>query len=102
MATLIEIDTLAQDTTFLTKVRGGLMRKAGEIGSLILAMDGPGIWDKVRLIHARSVLQDLETWTAAYARVLAADSSIIDSSVDDNTLLFYIADYWNLMAGVSI
>lgn len=110
MATLEDIDTLAQDTTFRTKVRGGIARIAGEIGSNVLNgadvdKDGNPTFSaqtsKLRLILARAVLSDMDTWTDTFARVLAADSSIT-IAVDDNTLLFFIRDYWNLLTTVGI
>ncbi len=97
---LIDVAALAADTTFRSKITAGIARKAAEIGSLVLQMDSPTAIDKQRLILARQVLQDSATWTDSFAWVLAADSSISGASTDDS-ILFYIGDYWNLLAGVS-
>jgi len=110
LATLEDIDTLAQDVSFRAKVSGGIARIAAEIGSNVLLgqdVDKDGLptiseaHSKLRLVLARQVLSDMTTWTDTFARVLAADSSI-DGTTVDNTLLFYIRDYWNLLAGVGI
>ena len=109
MATLEEIDTLAQDPAFTVRVSGGIARIASEIGSRVLQgidvdQDNNPVsaaHSALRLRLARQVLADMTTWTATFSRVLAADSSVDITSTDD-LLQFYIRSYWNLLAGVGI